>query len=146
MNEIDELYQETILDHNRTPRNYGRLAEFNRRADGYNPLCGDRITVYAQVDGETLSAVGFESVGCAISKASASMMTEALKGKAISEVDQLFAIFHRLITTGEDGEELGKLAAFGGISSYPTRVKCASLAWHALQAAIHDQTERVTTE
>lgn len=149
MSELSELYQEVVLDHGKRPRNFGPLEGATHRAEGLNPLCGDRITVYAKVDGGVLSDARFEGSGCAISKASASVMTGAVKGKTPAEIDALFDRFHRLVTEGPaaaPGEELGKLAVFGGVHEYPTRVKCASLAWHALRAALAGRGEPITTE
>jgi nitrogen fixation NifU-like protein len=144
-----ELYQEVILDHNRRPRNFGALPGANRTAEGNNPLCGDRLTVYLEVQGDRIQNVSFEGAGCAISTASASLMTEALKGKSVAEARRLFDGFHRLLTTGETpgGEptgghqigtdaELDKLAVFSGVRAYPMRVKCATLAWHTLKSAL----------
>jgi nitrogen fixation NifU-like protein len=147
---LQELYGEVILDHNRRPRNFGRLAGANHSAIGHNPLCGDRVTVYLRVEDGRIEGIGFEGVGCAISTASASMMTEALRGKSLAETRQLFERFHALVTGApaaarEDGAasadageapELGKLAAFAGVGEFPMRVKCATLAWHALQSAL----------
>jgi nitrogen fixation NifU-like protein len=149
MSELSELYQEVVLDHGKRPRNFGPLEGATHRAEGLNPLCGDRITVHAKVEGGVLSEARFEGSGCAISKASASVMTGAVKGKTPAEIDALFERFHRLVTEGPgatSAEELGKLAVFGGVHEYPTRVKCASLAWHALRAALAGQGEPVSTE
>jgi nitrogen fixation NifU-like protein len=150
-NELRELYQEVILDHYKRPRNFGRLPAANRRAEGYNPLCGDRVQVEAAVDGDRLTDVRFEGSGCAISTASASLMTEATKGKSVAEAEALFRRFHDLVTgdpsrRADADEELGKLAVFGGVREFPVRVKCATLAWHTLQAALDNQTAPVTTE
>ncbi|HXH28447.1 MAG TPA: SUF system NifU family Fe-S cluster assembly protein [Candidatus Polarisedimenticolia bacterium] len=150
MNELGDLYQQVILDHNRQPRNYHRLEAPARHAVGHNPLCGDRITVYVDVRDGVIRDVGFEGSGCAISKASASMMTEALKGRSEQEVEALFQRFHRLVTgaPGETpgGEELGKLVVFSGVRDYPVRVKCATLAWHTLRAALQTPGGTATTE
>jgi len=148
MSELTDLYQEVVLDHGKRPRNFGPLEGATHRAEGLNPLCGDRLTVYAKLDGDVLSDARFEGNGCAISKASASMMTGAVKGRTSDEIDGLFRKFHRLVTEGPAGdeEELGKLAAFRGVHEYPTRVKCASLPWHALRAALAGKGEPVTTE
>jgi len=149
MADLRELYQETILEHCKQPRNYRALPAANHRAEGYNPLCGDRFTVYVNVEGDTIRDVSFEGSGCAISKASASMMTQALKGKSRAEVDAIFERFHKLVTGHAESngtEALGKLAAFSGVSEFPVRVKCATLAWHTLQAALKDQQEPVSTE
>ena len=147
--ELSDLYQEVVLDHGKRPRNFGPLEGATHRADGLNPLCGDRITVYARLDGGVVREARFEGSGCAISKASASVMTGAVKGKTPEEIERLFERFHRLVTEGpapEDAEALGKLAVFGGVHEYPTRVKCASLAWHALRAALAGAGEPVSTE
>lgn len=149
MSELTDLYQEVVLDHGKRPRNFGPLEGATHRAEGLNPLCGDRITVYAAVEGDVLREARFEGNGCAISKASASVMTGVVKGKTPGEIDALFQRFHRLVTEGPvpGGEEdLGKLAVFGGVHEYPTRVKCASLPWHALRAALAGKGEPVTTE
>ncbi len=149
MSELRELYQEVILDHNRHPHNFGELGGADRHADGYNPLCGDRLAVYVNLDGEVISEVSFLGSGCAISKASASLMTDAVKGKTLSEARALFERFLRLVTGDSvvtESETLGKLAVFAGVREYPTRVKCASLAWHTLRAAVEDVHEIVSTE
>ena len=143
MSELTDLYQEVILDHNKTPRNFGMLEGADRHADGHNPLCGDQLRVYLAVDGETVTDIKFEGSGCAISKASASLMTEAVKGKTVSEVEAMFAGFHELMTGDPSvrekaGAELGKLAVFEGVREFPVRVKCATLAWHTLEAALHE--------
>ena len=149
MSELSELYQQVILDHNKKPRNFHKLENANRRADGYNPLCGDQLNVYLHVEGDQVQDVSFEGSGCAISKASASMMTQAVKGKTKAEAEMLFHEFHRM-ATGELDEEnepnhLGKLKIFAGVRDFPARVKCATLSWHTMQAALNDQTE-VSTE
>lgn len=148
MTDLKALYQEVILDHSRNPRNHHKLAGANRTAVGRNPLCGDQFTVYLRLDGDRIAEVGFEGQGCAISKSSASMMTDAVKGKTVAEAEGLFDAFHGLVT-GEAGAEadprLGKLAAFQGVSTFPVRVKCASLAWHTLKAALKEQ-ETVSIE
>ena len=150
MSELSDLYQEVILDHHRHPRNYGPLPNASRTAQGHNPLCGDRLTLYVQLDGDRISGISFEGDGCAISKASASIMTDAIKGHRVSEAATLFDRFHRMITSPFDQEidetGLGKLAVFGGVRQYPIRVKCASLAWHTLKAALADSHETVKTE
>ena len=149
MSDLSELYQELILDHNRHPRNFQKPAAANRHADGYNPLCGDRITIYLQVKDGVICDVGFQGVGCAISKASASLMTASVKGKTTAEAARLFAGFHHLVTEGEappDAVELGKLSVFAGVHEFPVRVKCASLAWHTLQAALDAKDGVVSTE
>ena len=149
MFDLADLYQQLILDHNRSPRNHGRLDDAARRSEGYNPLCGDRVTVYLALDGEVISDVAFEGVGCAISTAAASLMTEAVKGKTEAEVRDLFARFHELVTIDDanvDADALDKLAVFSGVREFPVRVKCATLAWHTLVAAIEGHTEEVSTE
>lgn len=151
MGELRELYQEVILDHSKRPRNFGELAGANRKAEGYNPLCGDRETVFVRLEDDMLEDVGFRGAGCAISTASASMMTETVKGKTRTEAEALFERFHRLIT-GRDGEkdrggpELGKLAVFSGVREFPVRVKCATLPWHTLKAALAGVDQTVSTE
>ena len=147
MSDLNELYQEVILDHNRRPRNYRRLEAASHHAEGYNPLCGDRVTVFVQIDGGRISDVAFEGSGCAISKASASLMTDRVKGGTVAEARDLFERFHRMVTTPPDQEveELGKLSALAGVREFPVRVKCASLAWHTLKAAM-DQEDKVSTE
>ncbi len=149
MSDLRELYQEVILDHNRHPHNFRELDGADRHADGYNPLCGDRLAVYVNLDGETIADISFIGTGCAISKASASLMTDAVSGKTLNEARQLFEQFLNLVTddvADVDGAALGKLAVFAGVRDYPTRVKCASLAWHTLRAAVADRHETVTTE
>ncbi len=149
MSELRELYQEVILDHNRRPRNFRELEGADRHADGYNPLCGDRLAVYVNLDGNVITDVSFLGSGCAISKASASLMTDAVKGMTLDEAQQLFERFHSMVTESEmpaDVESLGKLAVLAGVRDYPTRVKCASLAWHTLRAACDDAHELVSTE
>jgi nitrogen fixation NifU-like protein len=148
MSDLRELYQELILDHTKRPRNFGPLAGANRKAEGFNPLCGDRVSVSLELDGETVRDVHFEGTGCAISTASASLMTEALKGRTVDEAEALFEDVHELLTGNESsrGEGLGKLVVLGGVRDYPMRVKCATLAWHTFRAALHDQGVPVTTE
>jgi nitrogen fixation protein NifU and related proteins len=140
MSDLTELYQEVILDHNRRPRNFRSIAEPTRTQEGYNPLCGDRLTLYVTLDGDRISDVAFQGSGCAISKASASLMTEALKGKTLAEARSLFERFHTMITSSPDSPptDLGKLSVFAGVREFPTRIKCASLAWHTLKAAVSD--------
>lgn len=147
MPDLRELYQEVILDHSRSPRNFCELETANRQADGYNPLCGDRLKLFLTVDGDVVKEAAFKGSGCAISTASASMMTEAVKGKSLEEADRLFDAFHNLVT-GQDsnGENLGKLTIFSGLRDFPTRVKCATLAWHTLKAACHNAGKMVSTE
>ena len=148
MNDLRDLYQEVILDHNRRPRNFGPLPTANRRAEGHNPLCGDRVTVYLDLEDGRLRDIAFQGSGCAISTASASLMTEALKGLTLEEARGLFKGVHDLVTLGatEGSPELGKLAVFTGVREYPMRVKCATLAWHALMAALDAQDLPVSTE
>ncbi|MCX7717564.1 MAG: SUF system NifU family Fe-S cluster assembly protein [Candidatus Sumerlaeaceae bacterium] len=150
MSNLRELYQELILDHNKNPRNFGRPPHPTHEAHGYNPLCGDRVTVYLSLDGDRVEDVRFEGKGCAISTASASMMTQMLKGKTVAECDAIFSNFHDLVTGKscpvESLNQLGKLAVFGGVRDFPARVKCATLAWHTVQAALHGQTDPVSTE
>jgi nitrogen fixation NifU-like protein len=143
-----DLYQEIILDHGRRPRNFGSLPTANRRAEGDNPLCGDRVTVYLEVEGNRVRDIAFEGSGCAISTASASLMTDALKGRTVEEARGLFHGFHELVTHGggEGSPDLDKLAVFTGVREYPMRVKCATLAWHALMAALDGQDLPVSTE
>jgi nitrogen fixation NifU-like protein len=137
MSELGELYQEVILDHNRRPRNF-RAIEDGKKQEGYNPLCGDRLTLYVKLEGDRIADVAFQGSGCAISKASASLMTEALKGKTVVEARELFEKFHDMVTSSPDtvAPDLGKLSVLSGVREYPTRVKCASLAWHTLKAAV----------
>ena len=150
MSDLRELYQEVILDHNRRPRNFRAIADATRTAKGHNPLCGDRLTLYLTLDGDRIADVAFEGSGCAISKASASLMTEALKGKTVADAEALFERFHEVVTApGDvpvDTAGLGKLAVFAGVREYPARVKCASLAWHTLKAAVTTPEKTVTTE
>ena len=149
MTELRDLYQEVILDHNKAPRNFRELDGADRRADGDNPLCGDRLTVFVKLDGNTITEASFVGSGCAISKASASLMTDAVKGKSVPAARQLFEQFHEMVTDRSvpaDSETLGKLVVFEGVRDYPARVKCASLAWHTLHAAIDNSHEIATTE
>lgn len=147
MSELADLYQEVILDHNRRPRNFHSLAEASHSAEGYNPLCGDRLTLYLKMNGDTIEDVSFVGAGCAISKASASLMTDAVKGRTRAEAQALFERFHRMVTTPPDQpvEEMGKLSSLAGVREFPIRVKCASLAWHTLKAAF-DNRRRTSTE
>jgi nitrogen fixation NifU-like protein len=149
MGSLSALYQDMILDHNRSPQNYGRLANANRRVEGHNPLCGDQLTIWLRMDGDRIQDVAFEGSGCAISRASASLMTAAVKGKSRSEAEALFEQFRKLVmgvlSQGES-ETMGKLAVFSGVSEYPVRVKCASLSWHALRAALDGPDTAVSTE
>ncbi|HYA23341.1 MAG TPA: SUF system NifU family Fe-S cluster assembly protein [Terriglobales bacterium] len=149
MPDLRDLYQELILEHSKAPRNYRELKTADHKAEGYNPLCGDHFTVFLQMDGDSIREVTFQGSGCAISKASASMMTQILKGKTKTEAEELFDRFHKVVTgqavNGDHGE-LGKLAVFSGVSEFPTRVKCATLAWHTLQAALEGKQDAVSTE
>jgi nitrogen fixation NifU-like protein len=146
MSELRELYQEVILEHSKHPRNFRALDAANHKAEGFNPLCGDHFTVYVDVQDGAIHDIAFQGAGCAISKASASMMTQSLKGKSQSEAEELFTKFHNLVTGNGTGDEIGKLAAFSGVSEFPLRVKCATLAWHALRAALRGEKEAVSTE
>jgi nitrogen fixation NifU-like protein len=147
MADLSELYQEVILDHNKRPRNFRVLENASHHAEGYNPLCGDRLSLYLRIDGEVVTDVGFQGSGCAISKASASLMTDVVKGMPVAGVQALFARFHRMVTTAPDVpvEDLGKLSVLSGVREFPVRVKCASLAWHTLKAALERQPE-ISTE
>ena len=148
MPELRDLYQDIILEHSKRPRNYRELDDANRKAEGFNPLCGDHFTIYLQVGDGQIRDISFQGSGCAISKASASMMTQALKGKSTEQAEELFQKFHHVVTgkNGIQSDELGKLAAFAGVSEYPVRVKCATLAWHALRAALQGEEQAVSTE
>ena len=150
MSDLRELYQETILDHHKKPRNFRKLEGANRTADGYNPLCGDKLSVYLKVEDGIVRDIAFVGTGCAISTASASMMTESLKGKSEAAAAALFERFHDLVTgkphEAGQGPELGKLTVFAGVREYPVRVKCATLAWHTLRAAMEERRETVATE
>ena len=150
MSELEELYQEIIMEHNRKPRNFRKLEESNRSANGFNPFCGDTITLDLMVEGDSIADIGFQGSGCAISRASASLMTESIKGKSQDEAQQLFEAFHRLLTGGPekevDSEDLGDLDVLAGVSEFPTRIKCATLSWHALRSALEGQEDTVTTE
>jgi nitrogen fixation NifU-like protein len=136
--ELEELYQSLILDHNRRPQNFREMADATSHADGLNPMCGDQLTVWLKMAGDRVEDVSFQGSGCAISKASASLMTTAVKGKTREEAEKLFAHFHAMVTGTGSGEGLGSLKAFSGVSRFPLRVKCASLAWHALHSALGD--------
>ncbi|HEV8427870.1 MAG TPA: SUF system NifU family Fe-S cluster assembly protein [Pyrinomonadaceae bacterium] len=149
MSELSELYQQVILDHNKKPRNFRKLENANHTAEGYNPLCGDHLTIYLDLEDDLVKEVGFEGSGCAISKASASMMTQAVKGKSKEQAENLFQEFHSMVT-GELNEELeenslGNLKIFAGVREFPVRVKCATLAWHTLHAALNKQAQ-ISTE
>ena len=149
MSELSELYQQVILDHNKKPRNFHKLETANRSAEGYNPLCGDQLNVYLQLEDDVITDISFEGSGCAISKASASMMTQAVKGKTKQEIEALFDEFHRMVTGRLDEESepnrLGKLTIFAGVREFPVRVKCATLSWHTMHAALQGQ-GKVSTE
>lgn len=149
MSDLRELYQEVILDHHKHPRNFGPMEDADRVATGHNPLCGDLLRVFLKLRGDVIESARFEGSGCAISRASASMMTDAVKGKTVEEAEKLFAAFHDMVT-GEPGAEpdpaLGKLAVFSGVCEFPARVKCASLAWRTLDAALHGANQKVSTE
>ena len=147
--ELGDLYQEIILEHSKAPRNFRKPAIVNQEAEGYNPLCGDRCTVYLDVEDGAIRDIGFQGCGCAISRASASMMTQMVKGKSKAEAAELFDRFHNLVTGRDETaktEDLGKMAVFAGVSKFPARVKCATLAWHTLQSALENKHEQVSTE
>ena len=145
--DLTELYQQVILDHSRSPRNFHKLENANRTAQGHNPLCGDSYTIYARMQGDVIQELSFQGSGCAISKASASILTDALKGKTRADAKALFDTVHAMVTTGEvNGEDIGKLAVFAGVHKFPARVKCAILPWHAVVAAVEGRQEPVTTE
>ena len=148
MNDLQELYREVILDHNRRPRNFGELADADRVIEGVNPLCGDKLTLYVKLKDGTVTDISFKGSGCAISVASSSLMTERVKGTTVDSTLQLFGKVHDMLTGAQETspDELDKLAALAGVREYPTRVKCASLAWHALRAALDGQNARVSTE
>lgn len=150
MSDVQSLYQDLILDHNKNPRNFRKIENADRTLEGYNPLCGDRYTIYLKLNGEIIEDITFEGSGCAISKASASVMTSVLKGKTVPEAQRLFDIFHRLVTgkdlSVEERDELGKLEVFSGVSTYPARVKCAVLPWHTMKGALENKGSVVSTE
>ena len=150
MSDLSDLYQEVILDHNRRPRNFHALADASHSAEGYNPLCGDRLTLHVKVDNDRIVGVSFEGSGCAISKASASLMTDAVKGRTLGEAFDLFDRVHEMLTTPiglpVDESQVGKLAVLSGVREFPTRVKCASLAWHTLKSALTNPGEVARTE
>jgi len=150
VSDLFELYQQVILDHNKKPRNFHKMENPSKKSEGFNPLCGDRLTVYVQMEGDKVRDVSFEGSGCAISKASASMMTESIKGKSRAEIEMLFKRVHQMLTAPPDEsvdvKDLGKLAAFSGVREFPVRVKCATLAWHTLNSALQDRHEPITTE
>lgn len=147
--DLRDLYQEVIFDHNRNPRNFRIMENADRKVEGFNPLCGDRLTLYLKLNGDVIEDASFQGSGCAISTASVSLMTEIIKGKTQAEAEQLFETFHKM-TTGKDEEiqleAVGKLAVLVGVREYPARVKCATLAWHTLDAAIKNQQESISTE
>jgi len=146
--DLKDLYRDVIVDHNRRPRNFGPLASANHVAEGHNPLCGDRLTLYVDVEGDKVADLSFEGNGCAISVASASLMTEALKGRSLAEVRDYFDDVHKLLTERDytPRRDLGKLAALSGVREFPARVKCASLCWHTLVAALESERQPVSTE
>ncbi|MGH7673609.1 MAG: Fe-S cluster assembly sulfur transfer protein SufU [Gemmatimonadales bacterium] len=144
MADLGDLYQQTILDHNRNPRNFRTVPGANRAAEGNNPLCGDRISLQVRVEDDVIRDIGFQGSGCAISKASASLMTGAVQGKTMPEAEALFQAFRAMLAGGADAP--GKLAAFAGVRAFPARVKCANLSWHTLHAALRHRAEPVTTE
>ena len=150
MSDLGELYQELIVDHSKRPRNFGKLEGANRQASGYNPLCGDKITVYVKVEDNVVREIRFEGIGCAISTASASLMAEKSKGKTLEEAEALFDLFHKMVTVetveGSAAAELGKLSVFSGVKEFPVRVKCATLPWHTLRSALRGTGEVVFTE
>ena len=151
MNDVDELYQEVILDHNSRPRNFRELRDANRTGEGYNPLCGDQISLYLKVEEGRIADVGFQARGCAISKSSASMMTETIKGKTVEQAEAIFEAFRNMITEGSkdgcDADLLGDLEILSGVARYPARIKCATLSWHTLRSALNGGApERASTE
>jgi nitrogen fixation protein NifU and related proteins len=149
MADLRDMYQEVILEHAKSPRNYRALASPTSQAEGFNPLCGDRCTIYLSLKGDVIEDIAFQGNGCAISRASASMLTQSLKGKTTAQAEEIFHGFHRMVTgqSPHGGRaDLGKLEVFAGVSEFPTRVKCATLAWHTLEAALHEDRAPVTTE
>ena len=154
MSDLRDLYQELILEHSKAPRNFRTLPDANRSAEGFNPLCGDHFSIFLKLEGDKISDISFQGAGCAISKASASLMTQSLKGKTKAEAEELFQRFHELVTGKADadsavnghGDKLGKLTVFAGVSEFPLRVKCAILAWHAVRAALEGTQQAVSTE
>ena len=149
MSDRSDLYREILLDHNSKPRNFRRRGDANRSADGYNPLCGDKVELYLKVDDQVIADVGFQGSGCAISRASASMLTQSIKGQSVERAQQIFEAFHRMLTEPEaelDYDTLEDLESLAGVSEFPTRIKCAVLAWHTLRAALEQQSDIVTTE
>ncbi len=148
MFDIKDLYQEVIVDHNRNPRNFGKLDNADKKLEGFNPLCGDRLTLYLKINDDQIDDITFDGAGCAISVASASLMTDAMKGKSIEEAESIFNEFHELVTNEDeiDFDKMGKLAVLAGVRNYPTRVKCATLCWHTLNSALHGDETPVSTE
>ncbi|MSQ26012.1 MAG: SUF system NifU family Fe-S cluster assembly protein [Dehalococcoidia bacterium] len=150
MSELRELYQEMVLDHNSRPRNFKKLEGATHQSEGYNPLCGDRITLYLKMRGDLIEDLGFQGTGCAISRASASMMTQSIKGKTIEQAEEIFGAFHKMVTrdVGEpyDSDDLGDLEVLSGVAEFPARVKCASLSWHTLNAALEGKAQKISTE
>jgi len=148
MSDLRDLYQDVILEHSKTPRNFRVQLAADHKAEGFNPLCGDRFTIYVTLEGDAIKDVSFQGAGCAISKASASMMTQSVKGKTKAEAHKIFEQFHDLVTgqTHQHEGDLGKLAVFSGVSEFPVRVKCATLAWHTLEAALEGKQEKISTE
>jgi len=147
LDDLTDLYQQVILDHSKSPRNFRKIEPASRTAQGHNPLCGDNVTLYLQMDGDRIKDISFQGSGCAISKASASLLTESLKGRSTAEVQSLFKKIHEMVTTGHaDGTDLGKLAVFAGVHKFPARVKCAILPWHAVLAALDGEAVPVSTE
>lgn len=149
MSDLNELYQEILLEHNSKPRNFRKLDQANHTADGFNPLCGDRISLYLQVEDGIITDVGFQGTGCAISRASASMMTQSIKGQNLETAQQVFDQFHKMLTEPDaelDYDQLGDLETLAGVAEFPTRIKCAILAWHTMRSALRDGGEPVTTE
>jgi len=150
MSELNELYQQVILDHNKNPRNFHKIEECTNQAEGHNPLCGDKIDIFMNIEKNIITDIAFQGTGCAISKSSASIMTSLLKGKTVSEAELFFAKFHDVVTSEMDNEidleKLGKLAVFSGVRQFPTRVKCASLAWHTMLAAVKKTDNSISTE
>jgi nitrogen fixation NifU-like protein len=147
--DLRDLYQQVIVDHSKRPRNFRVIEQATNKVDGYNPLCGDKITLYLTMEGDVVRDISFQGAGCAISTASASLLTEALKGKTLSDAEALFESFHELVTglqPAHEAPKLGKLAVFSGVCDYPTRVKCATLAWHTLRAALKNEGKPVSTE
>ena len=150
MSELRELYQEIVLDHNSRPRNFKEIEDADRVVEGYNPLCGDKIMLYVKFEGDTIVDIGFQGTGCAISRASASLMTQQVKGRNVAQAEKLFDRFHEMVTGNVDGdldfEDLGDLEVMAGVSNFPSRVKCATLSWHSLRSALKSQEAHVTTE